>query len=177
MNETPVWLLYLNSVLIGALSSVIASCICALYVLCLRASDRRQRARPFEGTYTMLNPSNNQSRGGTVTIKHKHSFWDASPILSVIAKHTTGEEDWSGFLEVGGLSDIARGYYRHRNQRGGALKLTLAGDSEILEEGKPHDAQFPQFEKLLRRVGPAVGQGRRHFSPGEAGEADARRHG
>jgi len=113
---------------------------------------------PFEGTYQMLDPSTKEPRGGTVIVKYVDRFWDEVPILWVIAKNSTGEEEWSGALEVTGLSDIARGFYLHRNQRGGALKFTLAGDLEILEEGKPHDAQFPQFEKLLRRMGrPDVG--------------------
>jgi hypothetical protein len=159
-----------TSMLIGMLSSLTAAFVYAGIVLCRAAHVRKARARPFEGVYDMLDPSTEQPRGGTVTVKYKPHFWDTTPILTAHAKHSTGEEDWVGTLEVRGLSDIATGFYQHPNRRGGALQFTLVGDSEIMEQGNPHDPRYEKFEKLLRRTTPLEDQ---EMNQGLLSDADA----
>jgi hypothetical protein len=80
----------------------------------------------------------------------------SAPILTVFAEHGSGlglgAEDWSGSVEVLGLSKAASGYFWYRNHSGGALRFKLSKDgSEIAEYGTPFDAQALPFVRILKR--------------------------
>ena len=81
-------------------------------------------------------------------------FWDTdtTSVLKAHAKDAGDQTDWDGILEVRGLPDIATGFYRYPNNTGGFLQFTLAGESEIMEQGHPHNPEQPKFEELPRRL-------------------------
>jgi hypothetical protein len=143
-----------HAVWLGVFSSFVASLVYLGFALFRAAHVRTRRAKPFIGNYAMLDPNTKEPRGGTVTVEPDPRYWDTdtTSVLTASAKHSTGEEDWVGTLEVRGLSDIASGFYLHPNSTGGFLQFTRVGDSEIMEQGHPHDPKHDKFQRLLRRL-------------------------
>lgn len=97
-------------------------------------------------------------RGGTVTIEY--SFWtnftSTAAVLTLIAEHGTGSapgtEDWEGQVEVLGFSRFASGFYTYPNRSGGALRLHLDRDKQVITEyGFPNATTEQPFTRTLRR--------------------------
>ncbi len=143
-----------STIWLGIFTSFVASLVYLGFALFRVAYVRTRRAEPFIGNYDMLDPTTKEPRGGTVTVEHEQRYWDTdtTSVLKASAKGERGQTDWDGMLEVRGLSDIATGFYRYPNNTGGALQFTLVGESEIMEQGRPHDPKHEKFQRLLKRV-------------------------
>jgi hypothetical protein len=114
---------------IGIASSLVASLVFAALTLFTTEWVRTRRAKPFTGRYRMFGPDGSEPTGGIVRIERTswvENLLSSAPILSVFAEHGSrlglGAEDWSGSVEVLGLSKTASGYFWYRNQSGGALR-------------------------------------------------------
>jgi len=138
-------------------ASLTAGAIWAAFALLIAASVRYLRARPFKGEYDMFEQTGARN---SVTVIIEHRWWRnlivLTPVLRVVAEHTSGPqigaEEFSGYVEVLSLSDIANGFYWYRCRDGGALRLVLSNDRrEITEYGNPHRRQEDAFVKVLRR--------------------------
>ena len=144
-----------EALVLGALSSLLATIVWAVITLFAAKRIRKHRAHPFVGKYKMF-LTNQSPRHGTVTIRYDDNWLNLlvpTPVLSVIAENATGTEDWGGEVEVLGISSIASGFYRHTDGQGGALRLALSPDGkQITEHGTPYDPQHPDFVKLLVRT-------------------------
>jgi hypothetical protein len=145
--------------LLGVVSSFVASIVYAFLAILISERIRRARAKPFTGKYRMFESDGSKPTGGTVRIERKNwgeNLLTSAPILTVFGEHGTGcapgTEDWSGTIEVLGLSKTATGYYSHPNRAGVSLRFELSNDAdEITEYGTPFDPQSRPFMKVLKR--------------------------
>lgn len=145
--------------LLGIASSFVASVVYALLAILISECVRRTRAKPFTGTYRMFGSDGSKPTGGTVRIERKNwaeNLLTSAPILTVFGEHGTagapGTEDWSGTVEVLGLSYTASGYYAYPNRAGGALRLELSRNAdEITEYGTPFEPESGPFIRVLKR--------------------------
>jgi hypothetical protein len=143
---------------IGIISSFIASLVYAGLALLATECVRKRKARPFTGKFRMFGPDGSTLTGGSVTIERKawtENLLNSGPILTVYAEHGTGRapgtEDWSGTVEVLGLSKTASGYFSYPTRAGGALRLQVSNDGEeITEYGTPFDPESRPFIRVLR---------------------------
>jgi hypothetical protein len=146
------------TILIGILSSLIASFVFTGMTLLVNERSRRRRAKPFVGKYRMFGADGLLDLGGTVKIERKNwgeNLMSTAPILTVVAEHglgrAPGTEDWTGTVEVLGTSDTAGGYYTYPNRQGGALRFKLSRNEEqVTEYGTPFDNSKP-FIRILKR--------------------------
>jgi hypothetical protein len=144
---------------IGVISSLIASLVYAGLAVLTTEFVRRERAKPFTGKYRMYDHLGSQATGGTVTVERKNwseNLLSSAPILMVFAEHGTGAspgtENWTGTIEVLGLSKTATGYFLYPNRDGGALRFKLSQDAnEITEYGTPFDTNDQPFRRVLKR--------------------------
>jgi len=144
-----------SSVTIGIIASLIASLMFAVLSRLLAVLNYRSRARRFTGKYRMLDQYNEIPRGGTVVLEYHlwEQLWAPAPVLNVFAEHGTGAKDWTGAVEILGISNVASGFYAHGDGAGGALWLTLASDNQqITEHGIPSDPQYQDFVRRLQRI-------------------------
>ena len=146
-------------------TSLVAAVVYAVLALLAKAIAQYHRAEPFTGTYEMFDVEGSTRRGGTVRIERTN--WKADlvsfqPNLTVSAEHGTGHDpgttDWTATVEVLGLSKTASGYYSYPNEDGGALRLVLSNDDEIIEYGTPFNPQYRPFRLVLKRKKRRVGQ-------------------
>jgi hypothetical protein len=144
---------------IGVLSSLIASFVYACLTVFVTESVRRRRAKPFTGKFRMYDHLGSRATGGTVSVERKNwteNLLSPAPILAVFAEHGTGAspgtENWTGTVEVLGLSKTATGYFSYANRDGGALRFKLSQDAkEITEYGTPFDTHDRPFIRVLKR--------------------------
>jgi hypothetical protein len=108
----------------GIFSSLIASLVYAGLTVLVTESVRRRRARPFVGNFRMYNHLGSQATGGTVTVERKNwaeNLLSSAPILVAFAEDETGAsrgtENWTGTVEVLGLSKSATGYFSYPEPR------------------------------------------------------------
>lgn len=150
-----------STMLIGILSSLVASVVYATLALFIAARARKARARPFVGKYRMLGPHTLKPTGGTVIIAYEDdllkNLMGPTPMLGVFAEHGTGNapgtEDWTATVEVLGLSEIASGFYRYPNRDGGALRFAIVANNpdQITEYATPFDPADVPFKLVLER--------------------------
>jgi len=131
---------------IGIASSLVASLVYAGLALFAAECVRRRRAKPFTGRYRMSGPDDSKPTGGTFRVERENwleNLLSSAPILTVSAEHGSGlglgAEDWSGSVEVLGLSKTASGYFWYRNQSGCALRFRLSKGA----------ARLPNMERPL----------------------------
>jgi hypothetical protein len=145
--------------LVGIASSFVASLVYAVLALIFTECVRRSRAKPFTGRYRMFGPDGSKPTGGTVRIERRNwveNLLSSAPILTVFAEHGTGRapgtEDWSGTVEVLGLSKTANGYFSYPDRAGDALRFELSDRAdEITEYGTPFDRESGPFVRVLKR--------------------------
>jgi hypothetical protein len=145
--------------LLGIAGSLVASVLYAVFAILITEHVRKNRAKPFTGSYGMFGPSGLQPTGGIVRIERKNwreNLFSPAPVLEVFAEHGSGRapgtEDWSGNVEVLGFSKIATGYYWYPNRAGGALRFKLSDDADQMTEyGTPFNAQSSPFMLVLKR--------------------------
>jgi hypothetical protein len=146
---------HISAAWLGILTSFIASLVYLVFALCAAFYLRERRARPFKGTYVMLDPTPPHAPrdpNGRVYIKHERRFLDTDTTAKMKVSARSAEQfDWEGTLEVRGLSDIATGFYLHPDLAGGFLQFTRVGE-DIMEQAQPHDPGHEKFQRLLRRV-------------------------
>jgi hypothetical protein len=146
--------------LLGVLSSLVASFVYAALWLLLNALIQRSRAKRFVGVYRMFGADGSEPTGGTVRIERKNwreDLLSSSPALAVSAEHGAGRapgtEEWNAIVEMRGFSNTASGYYSYRNRSGGSLRFELFdGGKEITEYGTPFEPGSRPFILTLKRV-------------------------
>jgi hypothetical protein len=140
------------------LTSLVASVVYGLVGLIVRGIINSSRAKPFVGSYAMLD-LHGIARGGSVRVEYTcgvTGFLNSTPRLIVFAEHGVGTEpgteDWSGQIEVQAFSNVALGSYTYRNRFGGALRFQLSDDGrEMIEYGFPYSNDHP-FIRISRRI-------------------------
>ena len=143
-----------HELLVGAVGSVIASMVLLAVQGAAAWNKRYRKSQRFVGSYQMLNAGTGQPYGGTVAIKRgsRVTWLSSDVLLNLTAKHANYVVEWNAVVEVLGYSGMASGFYQYANRSGGALRLMLSDDSDVItEHGTPHDEGKP-FTNLFKRI-------------------------
>jgi hypothetical protein len=152
----PVWKFLLENrhdLLIGAVGSVIASVVLLAVQGAAAWSKRYRKSQRFIGSYQMLNAETGNPYGGTVAIKRgsRVTWLSSDVLLNITAKHANYVVEWTAVVEVLGYSGMASGFFQYPDRSGGALRLMLSDDSDVItEHGTPHKGE--PFTNLFKRI-------------------------
>jgi hypothetical protein len=145
--------------LLGVLSSFIASVLYFVFWLVSKAFVQSRKAKRFVGIYEMLNRDGSPITGGTVTIERRiwwEDLFSPEPALTAFAERGAGPApgtfEWKAVVDIHGFSNTATGNYVYENQSGGSLRFELSTDEkEITEYGTPFKTNEQAFILLLKK--------------------------
>jgi hypothetical protein len=142
-----------NELTIGAVSSVAAALVLLAAQCCVAWHKRCRKSRRFVGIYKMLDAKDGHSYCGSVAIKRgsRIAWLSSDALLNITARHANEVVEWKAVVEVLGYSGMASGFFQYADHTGGALRLMLSDDRNVItEHGTPHKGE--PFTNLFKRV-------------------------